>query len=254
MWMRSVIGRLHDAIEARLPDSDELTAIADQCDTDKGTLHNAHRYTLEYHRLFRRFRSRPCRLLEIGLLRAAADKRRRHSAAEGQTDAQAVAAPSLQMWRRYFPKARLYGFDIDDFSAVRIEGCTIVRGDMSSRADLDRLIREIGGPVDIVIDDGSHASHHQQIAFGTLLPSVRPGGLYIIEDLDWQNARFERPGAPKTQALLKRLQAGGPFDSPYLTPPENAYIAAYAASVRFFDSRSRKAAAGNGALGVVRKR
>ena len=40
-------------------------------------------------------------------------------------------APSLEMWRRYFPKAKLFGFDIDDFSSVEIDGCVILQGDMS---------------------------------------------------------------------------------------------------------------------------
>jgi len=40
--------------------------------------------------------------------------------------------------------------------------------------------------LDIIIDDASHASHHQQNAFLTLFPKLRSGGLYIIEDLRWQ--------------------------------------------------------------------
>ncbi len=45
--------------------------------------------------------------------------------------------------------------------------------------------------VDIIIDDASHASHHQQNAFVTLFPKLRSGGLYIIEDLRWQRPAYE---------------------------------------------------------------
>ena len=36
---------------------------------------------------------------------------------------------------------------------------------------------------DIIIDDGGHTMQQQIIAFKTLLPSIRSGGHYIIEDL-----------------------------------------------------------------------
>lgn len=47
-------------------------------------------------------------------------------------------------------------------------------------------------PLRIVIDDASHASRHQQDAFLNLFPIVEPGGLYVIEDLDWQPPAYER--------------------------------------------------------------
>jgi hypothetical protein len=37
---------------------------------------------------------------------------------------------------------------------------------------------------DIIIDDGGHTMNQQQISFVMLLPLVRSGGLYVIEDLE----------------------------------------------------------------------
>lgn len=39
-------------------------------------------------------------------------------------------------------------------------------------------------PVDIIIDDGGHTMNQQKISMISLLPLVRSGGLYIIEDLE----------------------------------------------------------------------
>jgi hypothetical protein len=61
------------------------------------------------------------------------------------------------MWREYFPRARLFGFDINDFSMVALPNCTIFRGDMGSREDLRRMARSVATPFDIIVEDGSHA-------------------------------------------------------------------------------------------------
>ena len=154
---------------------DELTRLANHYGSDKGTRFTSHLYTRVYGRFFRRTKNEALTILEIGLHRPENDKRRSRSAAEGSTSAKASSAPSLEMWRAYFPKATIYGFDIDDFTAVSIPGCNIFRGDMSSRDDLNKLAKSAGRPFDIVIEDASHASHHQQIAFGALFPHVESG-------------------------------------------------------------------------------
>ena len=140
------------------------------------------------------------------------------------------------MWREFFPRASIYGFDIDDFSGVQLERCNILQGDMSSEADLSLLVDAIGEPIDIIIDDASHASHHQQIALGNLFPYLRSGGLYIIEDLYWQDPAVELSDASKTRDILKQLQVNDIFSSPYLTDKQQNYILDYAEKVELFDS------------------
>jgi hypothetical protein len=56
---------------------------------------------------------------------------------------------------------------------------------------------------DIIIDDASHASHHQQNGFLELFPRLAPGGLYVIEDLRWQPDAYERKGITKTADLFR---------------------------------------------------
>ena len=57
-----------------------------------------------------------------------------------------------------------------------------MQGDQGDEQFLDSMARELG-PFDIIIDDGSHMSHHVLASFNALFPHVRPGGIYVIEDL-----------------------------------------------------------------------
>jgi hypothetical protein len=230
-----------------------LTALANRYGSDKGSRYRAaHHYTRVYEPLFGPLRNAPVRVLEIGLLNARApawsNVDKRYEGAAAGTD-----APSLKMWSLYFPRGSIVGFDINDFSRVSLPRCTIVRGDMGSRTDLQRLIDTAGGDYDIIIDDASHASHHQQVALGFLFEHLRPGGLYIIEDLQWQ-PRFELAGAPKTRDVLRRAAWSREFVSPFLFPGERMALERDAESVSLFDSLAGGPFKSADALAVIRKR
>jgi len=51
------------------------------------------------------------------------------------------------------------------------------------------LAREMDGPLDLVIDDASHAYEQTRNSFEILFPRLRPGGLYVIEDWRWAHMR-----------------------------------------------------------------
>jgi hypothetical protein len=231
--------------------TDELTVLADKVGSDKGTLFDGHRYTRIYRRVFEGRRQDRLTFLEIGLHRPEADGRRAVNAVEGATNAAASEAPSLVMWRRFFPNAKIFGFDIDDFSRVHIAQCTIIRGDMSSPDDLNRLIRTIGQPIDIIIDDASHASYHQQVALGYLFPYLRSGGIYVIEDLCWQDQHLERSGIPKTRDVLRRFLVSGVLDTPAIPLQERKSIEEDVYSIRLYDSMTDKVDDPSDALAVL---
>jgi SAM-dependent methyltransferase len=54
--------------------------------------------------------------------------------------------------------------------------------DQSDGARLRSLIEE---PLDLVVDDASHAFAPTRASFNALFPHVRPGGFYVIEDWGW---------------------------------------------------------------------
>jgi SAM-dependent methyltransferase len=89
---------------------------------------------------------------------------------------------SLRMWAHYFPHAQLYGIDraLDPaFSEPRV---TLFEGDQTDRRVLEQAIRA-GARFDVIVDDGSHIAGHAEASFRCLFEHLRPGGLYVIEDL-----------------------------------------------------------------------
>ena len=91
---------------------------------------------------------------------------------------------SIKMWADYFPNAQLVGIDIDprcaQFATNRIQ---IITGGQENPEIAKWLAGAYPDGLDIVIDDGSHLSADVILSFRTLFPLLRPGGLYVIEDL-----------------------------------------------------------------------
>lgn len=89
----------------------------------------------------------------------------------------------LRMWRRYFPKANIYGVDINDsFVDQGEDRIFFTQGRQEDRRVLLDLNKKVPS-WDVVVDDGSHKWHHIVKSYETLMPHVKPGGFYIIEDV-----------------------------------------------------------------------
>jgi len=181
-----------------------LTALANKFGTDKGTTTlDGHAYMLVYEALFENQRDNPINLLEIGL--SIGGPELGNDANRKVTD-----APSVRMWHEYFPNAHIYGVDISDFSHFQSEWFSFFRADCGNEKQLEWIARA-GVSFDIIIDDGSHASLHQQLTMLKLFPLVKNGGLYIIEDLNWQPRHYEisLPPTPKTTTQLINFSQQG---------------------------------------------
>nr|WP_325250524.1 hypothetical protein [Amylibacter sp.] len=178
-----------------------LTDIANKYATDKGSV--KHRYTELYQMLFLPLRGRKLNLMEMGLLNSGPEH---EIAAERITN----DAPSVNMWLEYFPKAQVFGLDISDFSWLEDPRFTYVNCDMDSRDGIAAATADLP-KMDIIVDDASHASHHQQNAFLELFPKLASGGFYTIENLRWQPKHMEKGGITKTAALFYGYQRDGAF-------------------------------------------
>ena len=117
-----------------------------------------------YERLLAPFRDRPVAFAEIGFQNGG----------------------SLELWARYLPKATvLVGCDIDPkcgalaFEDPRI---SVVVGDANTDAAY-RAILARAPAFDVFVDDGSHTSRDIVLAFCNYFRHVRPGGVYVVEDL-----------------------------------------------------------------------
>lgn len=84
-------------------------------------------------------------------------------------------------WREYFSQAEIHIVDIEH-KVNTVEGVTLWRG---SQAD-SKFLRQVHartGNYDVVIDDASHVSSLTIASFKILWPMLKPGGLYVVEDL-----------------------------------------------------------------------
>ena len=196
--------------------SNELVDLFNAVGSDKGTEVGIgrgaapHCYAVQYHQLFSELRRQQFRMLEIGL--------QSNWERPGYVPDD---APSLRVWREYFPQAEILGYDVNDFSFFQQDRTTVFRGDQGSREDLKRFIDEHGrGGFELVLDDGSHAASHQQISLGALFSVVAKGGKYVIEDLHWQPF----PESPTTLEMLRDYNQCGQFRSPFLSPEEARYL------------------------------
>lgn len=197
----------------------ELVELADYYKTDKGTqIGHAHNYASLYSFLFEQFRDQAFSMLEIGLERGGVE-------AGASVDRVGSDVPSIRMWLNYFPHAKLYGFDLSDFSHIQLDRFEFHRGDLGSIADLDRLGAALP-QLKLLIDDGSHASFHQQLAFLKLFDKVEPGGFYVIEDFHWQPP-FESalPACKKSAEVFETFLKSGTLDIPFAHPDYLSMIA-----------------------------
>jgi hypothetical protein len=91
---------------------------------------------------------------------------------------------SLRVWRDYFPKASIYGADIDSgvlFLEDRITTGYMNQEDPESVANFWK-----NHPVypDIIIDDGLHEYSAGICLFQNSFDRLKPGGIYVIEDVN----------------------------------------------------------------------
>lgn len=183
----------------------ELTDACRGYSTDKGPWDgNRHGYTFIYDRILPDLQ--PKKIVEIGLAR------RGSGASTELSDRRVNHAPSVDFWRTAFPEAHMVGFDISDFSGLDIENFTFVQGNAGSDQDIQNLTA-VAQNADLVVDDGSHATRHQLLAMKYLFEALRPGGCYVIEDLNWQPKDIENKNDQgfTTADALTRVKRGMPL-------------------------------------------
>jgi hypothetical protein len=122
-----------------------------------------------YDRHLRCFRGREVSVVEIGV----------------------YSGGSLEMWRDYFgSKCQIFGIDIEPACRAYESDCVrIFIGDQGERSFWRKVKQDIP-PVDIVIDDGGHLPEQQIVTFEELMPHLKPGGVYVCEDVHASSNSF----------------------------------------------------------------
>jgi len=142
-----------------------------------------------YQRHFQKFVGREVHVLEVGI----------------------YAGGSLSMWREYFgEKCHVYGVDIDAACmAYSNEKTKIFIGDQADRAFWANFKKGVP-PLDLLIDDGGHLPEQQRITLEEMLPHIRPGGVYVCEDIHGDNNEF----AAYIYGLANGLNSAKPVEMP----------------------------------------
>jgi hypothetical protein len=94
-----------------------------------------------------------------------------------------IHGASLLMWRDYLPDAEIYSVDIREDALFQAERIHTMQCDVNLEPELDNMWTAFGGNFDVVIDDGDHETSSQYTTATRILPKMRHGDLYIIEDV-----------------------------------------------------------------------
>ena len=160
------------------PHSPPFFTVASSFNTDK-THHAPHHYEDAYQAHLAPLRCGAKSMLEIGL----------------GCGISYGAGHSVPLWLSYLPSATISIFEfgypcVVDFleqNPLKLSRSDFARlhvftGDQS---DPDALLRAAAatGPFDVIVDDGGHSMLQQLVSLSVLLSHVKPGGVYILEDL-----------------------------------------------------------------------
>ncbi|MDO9260646.1 MAG: class I SAM-dependent methyltransferase [Flavobacteriaceae bacterium] len=92
-----------------------------------------------------------------------------------------IGGNSLRMWKSFFPFAKITSLDIYDKSFLQEKRINIFQGSQIDDLFLESIINQTG-EFDLIIDDGSHVNNHVIKSFEILFPTLKKGGIYVIED------------------------------------------------------------------------
>lgn len=132
--------------------------------TDKYWIHD---YVKYYDRHCGHLINKKCKVIEMGVKRGG----------------------SVRLWQEAFPKAQVFGVDIDIEQArlaKDIDRITLLEGSQTDERFNKEVVAPLG-PFDLIVDDASHIAEHQIKGFDYLWDSVKSGGWYVVEDLFFRN-------------------------------------------------------------------
>lgn len=124
--------------------------------TDKAYLHNY--YNRFYQETLSPYKNK-CDILEIGVL-------------DGK---------SVKVWEDFFDEGTIHGIDIKHVN-IDNERTKLFICDQSDEQQLEEFSNK-NYMYDVIIDDGSHRMKDLQITVQKLFRNLKPGGLFILEDL-----------------------------------------------------------------------
>lgn len=189
---------------------DTLHDLFKKHNTDKGSYHS---YDLFYDKLFESYRDLDIQFCEIGVLEGG----------------------SLRAWKDYFSSAEIVGFDL--FKFPEVPGVKVHKMNQEDKSQMYDLVDSLNLNPTIVIDDGGHEPEHHQKTLAVFFKKLKPGGIYIIEDLQVchgeENPRWSVTKENNTLTYLKQLLSETKITSQYMTEEEERYLIEHIRDISF---------------------
>ena len=158
-----------------------------------------HSYSPAYFELVKHLRGQQPVVLEIGIGHID------HMGEWGTLFPLYRPGASLKAWRDFFgSSARVYGIDNDPKTIFSEGNIRCFIGDQSKEESLEAAIGKMGELwFDLIVEDGMG---DKLTPLKTLIKYVRPGGLYITEDVhDWQMGKIKDAARPLADLLYEHM-------------------------------------------------
>jgi hypothetical protein len=156
-----------------------LCVIMQKCGSDKGgTGVSHHNYTRLYHSLFKAHINSEMRIFELGIGTNNVNL-------PSNMGKYGIPGASLKAWSEYLPNSQVFGADIDRdilFQESNIKTYYCDQRDSLSIRDMWNH-PDLNNNFDIIIEDGLHTFEANVCFFENSVHKIKPGGLYIIEDV-----------------------------------------------------------------------
>ena len=152
-----------------------MCRVMTKCGSDKG---RQNKYTPLYSTLLKERFDQSLRIFELGLGSNNLD-------VPSNMGVFGVPGASLRGWRQLFPRAQVYGADIDRRILFQEDGIKTFYCNQLDQSSIRELWThpDLQDGVDIIIEDGLHTFEASASFLEESLDHLRPGGIYITEDI-----------------------------------------------------------------------
>ncbi len=139
----------------------------------------------------------------------------------------------------YFKNAQIYSADINPdmylYSSKRLENFFT---DTSSRLSIEKNILNKNIKFDLIIEDASHMLKDQIISLFILFKTLKSGGLFIVEEIDFPEKREDMrldQDFPDLKTILKKIMNKENFNSKYINENEKFFFLDNVETIEFYN-------------------
>ena len=138
----------------------------------------------------------------------------------------------------FFKNSQIYSADINpDMYIYRSKRLKNFFTDTSSRSSIENDIIKKNVKFDLIIEDASHMLKDQIISLFILFKILKPGGYFIIEEIDFPEKREDmrvNQEFPDLKTILKKINNKENFESKYIKQDEKSYFLNNVDFIKFY--------------------